>query len=126
MRALIDTHALLWALSEPKRLPDKVRDILVGPEHSIYVSAATLWEICIKVALKKLSAKPHDILQEVSSLGFEELPVYSRHTLRLLELKAHHRDPFDRMLVAQALEEGLTLISHDPALSRYEAPILWD
>lgn len=125
MRALIDTHALLWALSEPKRLPEKVRDVLVSPEHSIYVSAATLWEICIKVALKKLSAKPPDIFQEVGSLGFEELPVFSRHTLRLLELKAHHRDPFDRMLVAQALEEGLTLISHDPALSRYDVPILW-
>jgi PIN domain nuclease of toxin-antitoxin system len=125
MRALLDTHALLWALAEPKKLPTKVSDILIDPEHSIYVSAATLWEISIKVALKKLSAKPAAIVAELDTLGFEELPVHSRHTLRLLELRAHHRDPFDRMLIAQALEEGLTLISHDPALSRYDVPVLW-
>ncbi len=126
MRALVDTHALLWALAQPKKLPPKVRTILTEPEHTVYVSTATIWEICIKVGIKKLAADPQEIANESWAIGFQELPLHSRHALKLLKLKPHHRDPFDRMLVAQALEEGLTLLSQDPALARYGVPVLWE
>ena len=91
----------------------------------VYASAATAWEIAIKAALGKIEADLDQIVTACRDTGFLELPVSMIHTQRLRELPAHHRDPFDRILVAQALEEGLTLVTHDPILGRYPAPILW-
>ena len=91
----------------------------------MYVSAASTWEIAIKAALGKIRADLQAVRAAVRATGFEELAVSIPHTLRLLGLSPHHRDPFDRILVAQALEEGLTIVTHDPAFTPYPAPTLW-
>lgn len=125
MRLLLDTHALIWALSSPRRLPARVVERLEDPSTVVYASAANTWEIAIKAALGKIEADLDELAKAVRDTGFTELAVTMMHTLRLRELPAHHRDPFDRILVAQALEEGLTLVTHDPVLAGYPAPILW-
>lgn len=125
MRVLLDTHALLWALGQPRKLPARVSRVLRDPDTDVFVSAASSWEIAIKSALGKLEADLEDVLRECEAIGFAELPIRFRHTTRIAELPGHRRDPFDRMLVAQALEEGLTLISGDPALAAYGIPTLW-
>lgn len=125
MRLLLDTHALLWALSAPTKLPARAAAALRDPTNTVFVSAASVWEIAIKAALGKLSADLDEIVGTSLEVGFEELPVTLAHARRVHSLPARHRDPFDRMLVAQALEEGLTLVSHDALVTAYGAPTLW-
>jgi PIN domain nuclease of toxin-antitoxin system len=124
-RVLLDTHALIWALSAPRRLPARVAKLLAEPDTDVHLSAASTWEIAIKAALGKIHADLPAIARAASEAQFDELPISVRHTVRLLSLPALHRDPFDRLLVAQALEEQLTLVTHDPLLARYPAPVLW-
>jgi len=93
--------------------------------NAVYVSAASTWEIAIKAALGKLRADLHAVAAAARATGFEELAVSVPHTLRVQGLARHHRDPFDRMLVAQALEEGLTIVTHDPSFASYQVPTLW-
>jgi PIN domain nuclease of toxin-antitoxin system len=126
MRVLLDTHALLWALSSPRKLPKRALAIVQSPENSVFVSAASTWEIAIKGALGKLHADVEEIAQEIREVGFSELTVNIQHTVRLKKLPTHHRDPFDRIIVSQAQEEGLTVISQDSAFSRYSVPVLWE
>ena len=125
MRLLLDTHALLWALSAPSKLPVKTADALRAPGNDVFVSAASVWEIAIKTALGKLSADVDEIVRTSVDIGFEELAVTFVHARRVHSLPPRHRDPFDRMLVAQALEEGLTVVTHDAMLVAYGAPTLW-
>ena len=125
MRLLLDTHVLLWALAAPARLPAKVSAAIRDPSNMVHVSATSGWEIAIKVALGKLKADLDEISRAVAEVGFEELPVRMAHARRLRALPAHHRDPFDRMLVAQAIEEGLTLVTRDRQLGAYGVPIAW-
>ncbi len=122
---MLDTHALLWALSAPERLSSRVVQRLEDADTVVFASSATTWEIAIKAALGKLEANMEEVVSEIRYLGFLELPVSIAHTERLRELPAHHRDPFDRILVAQALAEGLALVSADPVLRQYPAPIVW-
>ena len=124
-RVLLDTHALIWALSSPRRLPTRVAKILRDPDTDVYVSSVATWEIAIKSALGKIDADVAAIARGARDADFEELPVSIPHTLRLLGLPKHHRDPFARLLVAQALEEQLVLVSHDPVLGRYPVSVLW-
>lgn len=126
MRLLLDTHALLWSLGSPDRLPTRVAKALRDPSNSVYVSAASAWEIAIKAALGKLKGDVDEIIGAIAEVGFDELPVTLAHARRVRKLPAHHRDPFDRMLVAQALEEGLALVTHDGALDAYRVPIEWE
>lgn len=126
MRVLLDTHALLWALSSPRKLPKRALAIVQSPENSVFVSAASTWEIAIKGALGKLRADVEEIAQEIREVGFSELTVNIQHTVRLKKLPTHHRDPFDRIIVSQAQEEGLTVVSQDSAFSRYSVPVLWE
>jgi PIN domain nuclease of toxin-antitoxin system len=126
MRFLLDTHALLWALAEPRRLPPRVATALRDPANEVVVSAVSTWEITIKAALKKLDADVDEVVKGLRTAGFDELVVTLDHTVRLRDLPAHHRDPFDRLLVAQALVEGLTLVTHDPAFAEYPAPRYWN
>jgi len=95
------------------------------PRNAVYVSAASTWEIAIKAALGKIRTNLPALAAAVHATGFDELAVSIPHTLRLQALPPHHRDPFDRILVAQALEEGLTIVTHDPAFASYPAPTLW-
>ena len=124
-RLLLDTHALIWALSNPRRLPARVAKSIRDPETDVYVSAASTWEIAIKAALRKIDAHVPDVVRSMRAASFDELPVAIAHTVRLDALPIHHRDPFDRLLVAQAIEERLTIVTHDPLIARYDVPRLW-
>lgn len=122
MRLLIDTHVLLWALAAPERLGAEVSRMLDAAD--VMVSAASLWEISIKAALGKLDAQPREILEAVEPAGFSLLAVTAEHAVRVVELPLHHRDPFDRLLIAQALTEAMQLITFDDALVAYGSPVL--
>lgn len=122
---MLDTHALLWALAQPRRLPGRIAATLRDPGNAVHLSAASTWEIAIKAALGKIKADVDAITRAAREAGFDELPISIAHTVRLPALPSHHRDPFDRLLVAQALEEGLTIVTHDPAFAAYPAPTLW-
>lgn len=120
---LIDTHVLLWLDSTPERLSEYILGLLRDPRHSVYCSAASLWEIAIKQSLNKLEVqRPLPALLE--RYGISELPVTARYAELTRMLPMHHRDPFDRMLVAQAMAENLVLISADRQMLAYEVPIL--
>jgi PIN domain nuclease of toxin-antitoxin system len=122
MRLLLDSHVFLWWKAADPRLSASLRAIIQNAAE-VYVSAATAWELGLKVNLGKLRL-PESVEDGVRASGFRELPVTFRHTRKAVELPLHHRDPFDRMLVAQALCEGLTLVSHDEAVFLYEVPLL--
>jgi PIN domain nuclease of toxin-antitoxin system len=117
LRVLLDTHLLLWAISIPARLKLRARTLI--EQSDVYVSTASIWEISIKSGLGKLAAHPRLVLEAVEPSGFKILPVSGEHAARVFELPAVHRDPFDRMLLAQALTEPLTLLTDDEVLGRY-------
>ena len=122
---LLDTHALIWALSAPRRLPAKVAAVLREPDTDVYVSAVSTWEIVIKSALGKIDADLPAIVSAARAADFDELPITIAHTERLRALPTHHRDPFDRLLIAQALEERLTIVTHDRLIAAYSVARLW-
>jgi PIN domain nuclease of toxin-antitoxin system len=124
MKLLLDTHAFLWWLQDSPRLSTAARQSVADPRSAVHVSAASLWEASIKVALGKLHLTRADLPAEVEANGFLELPVRARHAWRAGQLPRHHEDPFDRMLVAQAQIEQLTLVTHDPAFTAYRIPLL--
>jgi PIN domain nuclease of toxin-antitoxin system len=117
MRVLLDTHLLLWALSAPSKVPARARKLL--NDANVYVSAASIWEISIKSALGKLSADPHEVLAALEPAGFLTLPISGEHAARVVSLPPIHRDPFDRLLIAQALTEPMVLLTNDGTLSGY-------
>ncbi len=117
MRILLDTHLLLWALSQPSKLPAVARRKIDAGE--VYVSAASIWEISIKAGLGKLVADPSGILAGVEPAGFIMLSVSGEHAAKVVELPPLHKDPFDRMLVAQALVEPMLLLTNDEMLRGY-------
>lgn len=119
MKYLLDTHVLLWWLADSPDLPKKLYQIISAPQHQIFVSSASTWEIVLKKSLGKLSAP--DNLEEMLMVNrFISLPIQVRHTVLLGALPAHHKDPFDRILVAQAMAEQLTLLSVDPLIYAYD------
>ena len=123
MRLLLDTHAFLWWRIDEARLSPEVR-VVVGDADIVYVSLASAWEIAIKTSIGKLRlANP--IEQELVASDFEPLPVGLRHIEHVASLPLHHRDPFDRMLVAQCQVERLTLVTADRRLQPYDVPFLW-
>ena len=117
MRLLLDTHLLLWALGAPSKLPTRARSLVA--KGDVYVSAASIWEISIKSALGKLTADTREVLAALGPAGFIELPINGEHAARVLDLPPIHRDPFDRLLVAQALAEPMRLVTNDAVLARY-------
>lgn len=125
-RILLDTHALLWALSNPRRLPARLTRMLRQPESDVYVSAVATWEIAIKSDLGRIDVQVAAVARAARDADFDELPVTIPHTLRLLDLPAHHRDPFDRLLIAQAVEERMAIVTHDPLFRRYPVSVVWD
>lgn len=125
MTILLDTHAVIWALSSPSKLPAKVRTLLADTEIPVFVSVISSWEIAIKKQLKKIDFPLDKMSVALQAASFIELPLVIKHTLAFEQLPFHHRDPFDRMLIAQALSEKLTIVSRDPLLQRYEVDVLW-
>lgn len=121
MRLLLDTHVVLWWLADDPTLSDEIKEVL-DAEPDVYVSAATLWEVSIKQALGKL--EPADLPDHVRGAGFRELPVTSAHAIAAGRLPPIHRDPFDRMLVAQARIEDLALVTRDEDIHKYDVPLL--
>ena len=119
MRLLLDTHVLLWWLSEDARLGREARAAIADGTSSVLVSAATAWEISIKQALGKLEA-PDDLEGALAAERFDALPVTVPHALAAGRLPRHHDDPFDRLLVAQAQQERLRLVTADRRVSRYD------
>jgi PIN domain nuclease of toxin-antitoxin system len=122
LRLLLDTHVLLWWLADDPALSKQAR-ALIANEPEVFASAASAWEIAIKRALGKLQA-PEDLLSVLEAGGIRGLPIDFQHAAVAGALPRHHDDPFDRMLVAQAQREGLTLLTSDPRISRYAVTVL--
>ncbi len=118
MRLLLDTHVFLWWRADAPQLSRAAREALSDPRHDVFVSAVVGWEIVIKRGLGKL-VFDGSIAAAISEEGFDALPIAVTHVDRVAELPPHHRDPFDRLLVAAAQVEGLTLVTHDPLILRY-------
>lgn len=118
MRLLLDTQVFLWWLADSRRLTPAVR-ALVGKADEVMVSTASLWEATVKIALGKLDADVDELISGIEASGFRELEVRAAHVATLARLPLHHRDPFDRMLVAQALAEPLRLVTADRTLHQY-------
>lgn len=128
MRFLLDTHVLLWALADDRRLSSSARAILVDDLHTLLWSAASTWELAIKVSLKRIRfASPlADYLPEkLESEGIVSLPITTAHAAAVELLPRHHMDPFDRLLVAQARTEGVALLSADKVMKRYDLEVVW-
>jgi PIN domain nuclease of toxin-antitoxin system len=121
MRVLLDTNILLWALIAPERLAPDIRAMLENPATEVLFSAASLWEIAIKAGLGRadFAVEPAEILAAALDSGFVELPVHAAAALRVMTLPPHHRDPFDRLLVAQAMSEPAILYTADAQLAAY-------
>jgi PIN domain nuclease of toxin-antitoxin system len=121
---LLDTHALLWWMTGDRRLPRPARERIADADQLAVASAVSAWEIAIKQAMGKLSA-PRDLLAAVEASGLAWIPINEREAYDAGGLPQHHRDPFDRLLIAQALSRSATLVSGDPIFDRYGARRLW-
>lgn len=123
MTLLLDTHVVLWWLDDPALVGHAAREQIRDPENVVLVSAAVAWEIAIKRRLGKLSA-PENLEAAVADCGFDFLPITASHALRTESLPDHHRDPFDRLLIAQAVLEDATLVTSDAAMTAYGISLL--
>ena len=128
MNILLDTHALLWLITGDKRLSKTSMKIFLNTDNRLYFSIISLWEICIKKSLDKISLKNNwlDIIQEeMKTNSIQWLPVEVHHCAKVIELPFYHRDPFDRMLIAQAMTEDLSILSRDNRFSAYDIKCIW-
>lgn len=121
MNLLLDTHLLLWAAAEPRRLSAKARALLLDSANQLFFSSASVWEVGIKSGLERADFKvdPRRLWRMLLISGYRELPVSSEHAVAVLDLPSLHKDPFDRILVAQARVEGLTLLTTDKVVAKY-------
>lgn len=126
MRALLDTHVALWALTDSPRLPKVARELILDPSNDIYFSAASIWEIAIKHRLARhdMPVSGKNASRLCKSAGYIELPISSIHAAATESLPLHHTDPFDRILVAQAITEPMRLVTHDRTLAQYGDMVL--
>lgn len=125
MKFLLDTHILLWALGNPRQLPRNVRAILEEPNHEILFSSASIWEIAIKAQIgrENFQVEPSEIVAISVRTGFTELPVRSAAACLVATLPKYHKDPFDRLLIAQAIHRSAELITVDPVLGKYAGEV---
>jgi len=123
----LDTHTVLWFFDDVEKLPKPVYDAILNPENDKYVSLASAWEIAIKVSIKKLNFEggAANFLETVEDNGFTILPINPEYVKRVESIPFYHRDPFDRMLIASALSEGMSLVSSDENIQRYDVEIVW-
>lgn len=127
MRLLLDTHIALWAIADDPKMPVKARALIADTENTISVSAASVWEIAIKHSLGRAKGMPLSGTQALTyfrEAGYDLLPVTAAHAAGVERLKPHHADPFDRLLIAQALAEPLTLLTHDKQVADYSEAIV--
>ena len=124
MRLLLDTHALLWWLNDDEKLESRVRGLIGDPANDVLVSAVSLWEITVKLRIGKLDADIEEILAILPDQGFQRLDISDAHLIALAGLPVHHRDPFDHLLMAQALAEDAHFVSEDQNVPLYGVPFL--
>lgn len=126
MNLLLDTHVALWAIAASPRLPKQAREMIQSPQSTVWVSAATVWEIAIKHGLGRgdMPVSGEAALGYFRESGYRFLPVAPEHAAAVENLPPHHADPFDRILIAQALTEPMRLMTHDPMLARYSDAII--
>jgi PIN domain nuclease of toxin-antitoxin system len=128
MRALLDTHVFLWWITQDQRLSSTAVEIIRDADNQLLLSAASSWEIVLKAQLGKLqlTAPPAELLPRHMDINqIKKLPITFEHTLQLFALPLHHRDPFDRILVAQAQAENLPLLTADPLVAQYPIQVIW-
>ena len=123
MQLLLDTHALIWWLANNPTLSNKAKDAIANPDNIIFVSAASAWEIAIKNSIGKLQT-PNDLAMQIEAKGFVPLSIDLHHALTVESLPQHHQDPFDRILIAQAIYERLTIVTRDRKFNVYEVNII--
>jgi PIN domain nuclease of toxin-antitoxin system len=125
VKLLLDTHLLLWAAGEPRRLSKQARNLIDNPENELLFSAASLWELATKCGSgrKDFKVDPRLLRRGLLDNGYKELPIISDHVVAIDSLPLIHKDPFDRILVAQATVEGVTLLTTDSLVSQYPGPI---
>lgn len=127
MKALLDTHTFLWAITEDSRLSPRARQVFTA-NSSLWLSVVSVWEILIKVRTGKLTLPeptgPY-LVKELTKNQIEILPLNLDHVLRIEKMQLHHRDPFDRVLIAQSLEESLPIVTSDPQFEKYPVELLW-
>jgi len=125
MRFLLDTHLLLWAAAEPELLPRVAQQLIDDPENELLVSSASLWEIAIKGSRKRadFDVDARLLRRNLLNNGYHELPVTGEHAVAIDQLPPLHKDPFDRLLIAQSIVEGITLLTSGATVARYPGPI---
>jgi PIN domain nuclease of toxin-antitoxin system len=126
VKLLLDTHILLWAAGQPEKLSESTRILLTTPENSLFFSAASIWEIVIKLGLGREDFKvdPYRLRKMLVVHGYAELSITAEHALKVDSLPSLHKDPFDRLLLAQARAEGMLLLTGDASVSQYQESVL--
>lgn len=127
MNILLDTHAVIWFITEDPKLPLASKKIIEDPKNTCFVSVATYWEMSIKHSLDRLNLQNplERIFEIIEESGFELLPITSSHILTVSKLVFHHRDPFDRMIIGQAINEGMKIMSKDAQFENYSSEVIW-
>lgn len=127
MKLLLDTHTFIWFAENDSKLSNEIKNNIEDPENLIFISIASIWEMGIKVQLEKLSLKNplENVVEKIEESGYIILPILPEYVIRLLQLPFHHRDPFDRMIIAQALYEDITVITKDKAFDDYKIKRIW-
>ena len=128
MRVLVDTHTFLWALLKDHRLSATAKQVLTSKEHELYFSLVSLWEIAVKMKIGKLNTVGSSVTyirDEMAEYGMELLPIRYEHILELERLPLHHSEPFDRLLIAQAIAESLPILTHDEKFPLYPVKLIW-
>ena len=126
MNLLLDTHVALWAITDSPKLSEMARDLIAAPKTTVWISAASVWEIAIKYSLGRgdMPVSSHDAMRYFRESGYRFLAIEAEHAVAVEGLAAHHQDPFDRILVAQALVEPMRLMTHDTLVARYSDTII--
>lgn len=123
MRILIDTQIFIWAVIDSEKLSDQARQIMLGATE-VFVSSASIWGIAIKAKLGKLEGNPNEFAEAIDQSGFQEIAVTARHAAKVYDLPLYHRDPFDRLLIAQAISEPFRLLTADKILAQYSELVI--
>jgi len=129
MRALLDTHVFLWWITDAPQLPSSIRELITDGGNELFLSAASCWEIAIKAELGKITlpGQPDKFISEqMASNAVQSLPIEASHALHVFHLPPHHRDPFDRMIIAQSQLENLPIVTSDPFFPKYKVKTIWD
>lgn len=127
MKLLLDTHAFIWFVENDNNLPESVRNLIENIENEILISIASLWEIAIKASLNKLELKNNieSIIKNMSLNGFSILEILPEHIITVSKLPFHHRDPFDRIIIAQSLTENIKIVGRDIIFKEYNVDLIW-